>query len=99
MGRLILMLVFGTIGTGVGLGIGYLGGAVAGGLPSAAQGVCTTVDTAANQGLVTPAQAEKIGAEIFKKAQKDNKVDVTRTWLRKTPNEGEACEQLRKGFR
>lgn len=98
MGRMILMLVFGTIGTGVGLGLGFGGGYIAGAVTGTIDGLCTTVDTAANQGLITPAQAEKIGVAMVKEAQKTQQGDNLKAALRiDTPNAGAACEQFRKG--
>jgi len=98
MGRIILMVVFGTIGAGIGLGLGFGGGFVSGALTGTIDGLCTTVDTAANQGLITPEQAEKVGVALIKEAQKTQQVDNFKSVLRiETPNAGAACKQFRKG--
>ncbi|BAU15327.1 hypothetical protein LEP3755_58850 [Leptolyngbya sp. NIES-3755] len=98
MGRIILMFVFGTIGTGIGFGLGFGGGFVSGAVTGTINGLCTTVDTAANQGLITPDQAEKIGVAFVKEAQKTQQGDNVKSVLRiEPPNAGAACKQFRKG--
>jgi signal recognition particle GTPase len=103
MGRIILALVFGTLfgvlGTGVGGAIGYLGGLFVSTHQNSAIEACATIDAAANQKLITSAQAEKIGAVMVKEAMKTQDAEVIKMWLEfDTPNAGEACKQFRKGI-
>ncbi|GAP94288.1 hypothetical protein [Leptolyngbya sp. NIES-2104] len=103
MGRIILALISGTffavLGTGIGFAGGYLGGFFVSVHQSSAIEACAAIDAAANQKLITPAQAEKIGTVMVKEAAKDQNADQIKAWLEfDTPNAGEACKQLRKGI-
>jgi hypothetical protein len=99
MGRIILALMSGTLFGGLGTGVGYLSGIFVSTHQNAAIQACATIDAAANQKLITPAQAEKIGAVIVQEAAKNQNTDLIKLWLDfDTPNAGEACKQLRKGI-
>lgn len=103
MGRIILALVSGTLlgalGIGIGSAVGYIGGVFVSARQSSAIEACVAIDAAANQKLITPAQAEKIGTVMVKEAAKNQNAEQIKAWLQfDTPNAGKACKQLRKGI-
>lgn len=91
--------LFGMLGIGIGCVVGYLGGFDVRTPRSSAIEACATIDAAANQKLITPAQAEKIGIVMVQQAAKNQNANEIKVWFKSdTPNAGEACKQLRKGI-
>jgi hypothetical protein len=99
VGRIILTIVLGTIG----VGIGFAGGAgyrfVADAVVGSATGICMTMDTAASEGLMTSAQAERLGQTFIKQAptkdQAKSMKSVMETGMSKS---GEACKKFHQGL-
>ncbi|MBE9011462.1 hypothetical protein IQ250_14730 [Pseudanabaenaceae cyanobacterium LEGE 13415] len=98
IGRIILAVVFGTIGIGIGFGAGAGYRSVTTLITATASGMCNTIDTAANQGLITPAQAQEVGEALLKQAPKDQASGLGAVLAADSSKAGEACRQFQKGL-
>ncbi|MGG6270722.1 hypothetical protein ACQ4M3_39385 [Leptolyngbya sp. AN03gr2] len=99
IGRIILAVIFGTIGTGIGFGVGAGYRSVSTLITQTAAGMCNTVDTAANQGLITPAQALEIGKSVVKQTPKEQANNISKVFGTDVSKAGEACKQFQQGLK
>jgi hypothetical protein len=100
MFRILLAIVIGGIGTGVGYGLGWLGGFAVSGTTNVVAGMCTAVDTGIEQKLFTVEQAEQIGTGISQlMQQKGQGAENIKAMLQIKPQQpSTACLQFRKGI-
>lgn len=98
--KILVAVVIGGIGAGIGYGSGWLGGMVVGGVTSGVNGMCTAVDVAVNQKMLTPDQAQQVGAAMVQRAvQQGSPADGVKSMLQISPqNPSQACQQFRKGI-
>jgi hypothetical protein len=100
MFRILLAIVIGGIGTGVGYGLGWVGGFAVSGIGGSMTSMCTAVDTGIEQKLFTVEQAEQIGAGIAQlMQQRGQATENIKAMLEIKPQQpSTACLQFRKGI-
>ena len=93
---ILISLGTGIIGFIAGGGLGFAGGATTGGFVGGAGGMCLVIDTATKQGMLTPAQAEKLGTEIGKNIKLDGEAKLVKEFS--VEGSTESCKRLFKGI-
>ncbi|MCU0569490.1 MAG: hypothetical protein MUF49_23310 [Oculatellaceae cyanobacterium Prado106] len=98
--RIVFAIIIGGMGTGIGYGLGWLGGITTSGITSGIFGMCTAVDVGVDQGLLTPTQAEQVGTSMAKEIlQKGQSVDSVKFFEQiDIKNPSAACQQFRQGM-
>jgi cobalamin biosynthesis protein CbiD len=100
MFRILLAIVVGGIGTGVGYGLGWVGGFAISGTSGIMTSMCSAVDAGIEQKLFTAEQAEQIGTGIAQiMQQRGQATENIKAMLEIKPQQpSTACLQFRKGI-